>query len=55
MDTLTAGIRINITVSTPKLRSYVATGKFPGLVDVLEIVELFDTDRASGDPNRRRL
>ncbi|GAB3458077.1 hypothetical protein [Actinophytocola sediminis] len=52
MDTFTAGIRINITVPTSRLRSYVETGKFPGLVGVLEIVELFDAGRAGGDHQR---
>jgi len=38
---------ICIHVPTPKLRSYVATGKFPGLAAVLEIIEVFEED---GDP-----
>lgn len=50
MDVLAAGIRISIIVPTSRLRSYVATGKFPGLVSALEIVELFDAPETSGMP-----
>lgn len=54
MDELSDGIRISITVPTTTLRSYVATGEFPGLLSVLEIVELFDASGSSGDANRGR-
>jgi hypothetical protein len=44
IDALADGIVICVYVPTPKLRSYVATGKFPGLGAVLEIIEIFEED-----------
>jgi hypothetical protein len=57
MDALSAGVRIAIVAPTARLRAYVATGEFPGLADVLAIVELFDNrtmPERDRDPDRRK-
>lgn len=54
LDEFSDGIQINITVPLPRLRAYVATGKFPGLDDVLEILELFESSRDSDRPSENQ-
>jgi hypothetical protein len=40
---LSASVTISISLGTPALRAYVETGKYPGLDEVLEVCEVWDS------------